>query len=234
MGIKAPTFVDPATKVSDQVKSLTSQNVIPTIQKFLSGEFDLDSQTFSNILDIFDRGTAKDTDELTKRLLQSQGAQRIQGGAAGQQLSDLLQDVNQQNADRKQGFLLDTIMQGIENRKFGVGAGQQTRATANQFALGSASQENQFNLANFQNQIAARNIRKSEANTFRNIGVPILKTVGGLALTAATGGFGAGVQGALGAGISRFGQGLSGLARRFGNSGASTSLGAGQYASLPI
>ncbi|MCB1195830.1 hypothetical protein KDK77_06570 [bacterium] len=156
-------FVSP--QIPEQIIDLELgiPGIIETIRQFLAGEFDPDAEQLDNFIQLRRANDRTSTDELRRAILASQGAQGIRGGAAGKQLNQQLSEKIRQDLEREQAFLLDALDRVVENRMFGVTAGQNSVNAARNYALDRSQSENVFNLGQAQ-------LRASRQNSNRSLG----------------------------------------------------------------
>ena len=167
-----PGFVSPA--VPAQIRQLETGNpgVVSTIRKFLEGAYDPTAVQFEKFLNIGQARVNRATDDLKNAILATQGAQRVYGGAAGRQLNRALIDKIKDDLDREQMFLLDTLNKIVENRQFGVQAGQNTLDSSRKYALAKADMRNKYNLSAWMGDNFRRADRRASARTLRNLLTP--------------------------------------------------------------
>ena len=185
MGLRQlPTYVMP--RVPRQVKMLNRETLIPEITKFATGGFDIRSPQFQGLTDIMNAQTKREQDSLINKILAVQGRQRQRGGAAVAQLAEQLRQLQLENLENERMLGYDIAKTNIGTRLAGINAGQGTVRGAQQYALGSAQLANNFNNSLYNMALQRRQIRKSEANTFGNIGMPILGGLAQMGTTLAT------------------------------------------------
>ena len=160
-----------APHVPEQVQGLETGDtgLISTVRAFLEGQYDPTSSMFKSYLQSMRRNQRQAGVDMRDQILSAQGAQRVYGGAAGKQLNQALVNKVQDDLDREQEFLWQTLDTVIGNRQFGLSSGQNLLDSARQYAVDRAQMENDYNLANYQTQVAERNQRRSRSVTARNI-----------------------------------------------------------------
>jgi len=168
-----PSFVQPQVPSEIQDLELNNPGIISTIRAFLEGSYDPTADMYKNYLEANQYRVNKATSDLRRNVLASQGAQRIYGGAAGQQLNQALIDKIKDDLDREQEFLWQTLDQIINNRKFGVQSGQDTVNSARQYALEKAAMENDYNLRYFNSALQKKMYQDSSPLTIRNLIKPL-------------------------------------------------------------
>ncbi len=169
-----PAFVQP--QVSSQIQDLEQNNpgIISAIRAFLEGSYDPTSDMYKAYLDTNQYRVNKATNDLRRNVIASQGAQRIYGAAAGQQLNQALIDKVKDDLNREQDFLWQTLSQIIDNRKFGIQAGQDTVNSARQYALERASMENDYNMRYWTAGVQKKMYQDSSPLNLRNIIKPAI------------------------------------------------------------
>lgn len=169
-----PAFVQP--QVSSQIQDLEQNNpgIISAIRAFLEGSYDPTSDMYKAYLDTNQYRVNKATNDLRRNVIASQGAQRIYGAAAGQQLNQALIDKVKDDLNREQDFLWQTLSQIIDNRKFGIQAGQDTVNSARQYALEKASMENDYNMRYWTAGVQKKMYQDSSPLNLRNIIKPAI------------------------------------------------------------
>ncbi len=162
-------FVAPQVPARVQALETGDNGLVSTVRAFLEGQYDPTSSMFKNYLQSMRRNQRQAGIDMRDQILSAQGAQRVSGGSAGKQLNQALLSKVQDDLDREQEFLWQTLNTVIGNRQFGLSGGQNLLDSSRQYAVQRAQMENDYNLANYQTKVAERNQRRADAVTTRNV-----------------------------------------------------------------
>ncbi|MDX9703873.1 MAG: hypothetical protein RBU23_12650 [Candidatus Auribacterota bacterium] len=164
-----PAFIAPYVPPDIQSLETSPAGLVSTVRAFLEGNYDPTSSMFKSYLQAMRRSRQSAGTDLRDRILSAQGAQRIYGGAAGKQLNQALLSKVQDDLDREQEFLWQTLDTVIGNRQFGLSGGQNLLDSARQYAVQQAQMQNDYNMRAYQTGVAERNFRRSNTLTARNL-----------------------------------------------------------------
>jgi len=183
---KYPMFVRPS--VASNILNFRNQDIVPETQAFIRGDRDIGAPIYRDIADVLAQQTARTGKTLTNNLLALQGYKGQMGGSANKQIAEPLTNLAIADNEALRMLALKIIGLNNANRKWGVNTGQNTVGREQQFAINSANMENNYNRNAWDANVKRKLYRRANANTFRNIGVPIVKAGIGLLGNYLTGG----------------------------------------------